>query len=253
MTLSELFRLDGKVAVVTGASSGLGVSFAAALAEAGADLVLGARRVDRLQHTKEIVERLGRRAVVVETDVTRDSDCVALVEEGVDAFGGVHILVNNAGLGTAVPALRETEAEFREVIDVNLIGCYAMAHAFASRVEPRGSIVNVGSVIGLTTAGLPQAAYSSTKAALVGLTRDLAAQLAKERETRVNCLAPGFFPSEMTAVFSAEYLDEVTNRTLLGRLGNERELAATLVWLVSDAAGYVTGQTIVVDGGFSCS
>jgi NAD(P)-dependent dehydrogenase (short-subunit alcohol dehydrogenase family) len=249
MGVLDRFSLDGKVAIVTGASSGLGVAFAKALAEAGADIAMGARRVDRLAETQQLVESLGRRVVAVETDVSKPADCDRLVAAAVAELGGVDILVNNAGVGTAVPSTRETPEEFREVIDINLNGCYWMAQAFCRAATRGGSIVNIGSILGLTTASLPQAAYSASKAALVGLTRDLAQQWTGRKGIRVNCIAPGFFTSEMSDQYLPGYLDSVMARVVMGRKGDPEELAATLVWLVSDAGGYVTGQTIAVDGG----
>jgi NAD(P)-dependent dehydrogenase (short-subunit alcohol dehydrogenase family) len=249
MSILDLFRLDGKVAIVTGASAGLGVAFAEALAEAGADVALGARRVDRLQQTKAGVADRGRRAIAVATDVADPDSCQGLVDAAMNEFGRVDILVNNAGVGTAVPATRETTEQFRQVIDVNLNGCYWMAQRCARVMRPGSSIVNITSVLGLTTAGLPQAAYASSKAGLIGLTRDLAQQWTGRKGIRVNAIAPGFFASEMTDQYDAGYLDLVMARVVSGRMGDPRELAATLVWLVSDAAGYVTGQTVVVDGG----
>jgi NAD(P)-dependent dehydrogenase (short-subunit alcohol dehydrogenase family) len=251
MSVLDRFRLDGKVAVVTGASSGLGVAFARALAEAGADVALGARRVDKLEQTREMVAALGRRSIAVATDVARPEDCQRLVAEAVAQLGGVDILVNNAGVGTAVPATRETPEQFRSVIDINLNGCYWMAQAFARAAAGSGTIVNIGSIIGLTTGGLPQAAYSASKAALMGLTRDLAQQWTVRKGIRVNCIAPGFFVTEMTDQYDPSYVELMMTRVVSGRLGDVEELAATLVWLVSDAGGYVTGQTIVVDGGVS--
>jgi NAD(P)-dependent dehydrogenase (short-subunit alcohol dehydrogenase family) len=249
MGVLDMFSLHGKVAIVTGASSGLGVAFAQALAEAGADLALGARRVDRLQDTRRLVEETGRRALAVGTDVADPASCHQLVEATMLEFGRVDILVNNAGVGTAVPATRETPEAFRQVIDVNLNGAYWMAQS-CGRVMGRGSsIVNIASILGLTTAGLPQAAYAASKAALLGLTRDLAQQWTGRKGIRVNAIAPGFFASEMTEQFESGYIDLVMQRVVEGRMGDARELAATLVWLVSDAGGYVTGQTIVVDGG----
>jgi NAD(P)-dependent dehydrogenase (short-subunit alcohol dehydrogenase family) len=251
MSVLDMFRLDGKVAVVTGASSGLGVAFARGLAEAGADVALGARRADRLDETRAMVESLGRRAVAVATDVTKPEDCDALIAAAVEQLGGVDILVNNAGVGTAVPATRETPEQFRAVIDVNLNGCYWMAQSFARAATRGGTIVNISSVIAITTGGLPQAAYSASKAGLLGLTRDLAQQWTVRKGIRVNCIAPGFFASEMTDQYDTAYLEMMQPRVVSGRLGQAEELAATLVWLVSDAAGYVTGQTVVVDGGVS--
>jgi NAD(P)-dependent dehydrogenase (short-subunit alcohol dehydrogenase family) len=252
-TILDLFRLDGKVAVVTGASSGLGAVFARTLAEAGADVALGARRVDRLAETRQAVEATGRRAITVATDVTRPEDCQALVDATLAEFGKVDVLVNNAGVGTAHPATRETPDQFRQVIDVNLNGCYWMAQACGRVMQPGSSIVNISSILGLTTAGLPQAAYSASKAGLIGLTRDLAQQWTGRRGIRVNALAPGFFESEMTDSYQPGYLDSQLPRVLMGRAGRPEELAAALIFLVSDAGGYVTGTTIPVEGGFLTS
>lgn len=250
MSILDRFRLDGKVAVVTGASSGLGVAFSKALAEAGADLVLGARRAERLNDTGAIVESMGRRFVAKTTDVSKPEDCSALIDYAVESFGHVDILVNNAGVGTAVPATRETPEQFRAVMDVNLMGAYWMAQSFARAAKNGGVIVNISSVLGLRPGGLPQAAYASSKAGLIGLTRDLAAQWTGRKGIRVNALAPGFFPSEMSDELPPETVELVKMLTPAGRLGDPEELAATLIWLVSDASSYVTGATIPVDGGF---
>ncbi len=251
MSVLDLFRLDGKVAVVTGASSGLGVAFAQALAEAGADVALGARRVEKLEETRKLVEAAGRRAVTVGTDVAKPEDCSALVDAAMQEFGRVDILVNNAGIGTAVPATRETTEQFRSVVDVNLNGCYWMAQACGRVMQPGSSIINISSVLGITTAGLPQAAYAATKAGLIGLTRDLAQQWTGRKGIRVNALAPGFFASEMTDQYPEGYLDAMAPRMPAGRKGDPQELAAALVFLASDAGGYVTGQTLAVDGGLT--
>ena len=250
MNVLDTFRLDGKVAVVTGASSGLGVAFAQALAQAGADLVLGARRVERLPETGALVEAENRNFVALKTDVTKPDDCTALIALAIERFGRVDILVNNAGVGTAVPATSETPEQFRNVIDVNLMGSYWMAQAFAREAKNGGAIVNISSILGMRPGGLPQAAYASSKAGVIGLTRDLAAQWTARKGIRVNALAPGFFPSEMTDDLPDATIDMVRTLTAAQRIGRVEELASTLIWLVSDASSYVSGVTVPVDGGF---
>lgn len=247
----DMFSLQGRVAVVTGASSGLGVAFARALAEAGADVVLAARRVDRLKETAQLVEETGRRALTVPLDVAKPEDCAAVADAAMAEFGRVDVLVNNAGIGTAVPALKETPEQFTQVMDVNLNGCYWMAQACAKVMQPGSSIVNISSILGLTTAGLPQAAYAASKAGLIGLTRDLAQQWSGRRGIRVNAIAPGFFTSEMTDQYQDGYLESQLRRVVLNRLGDPAELAAAVVFLAGPAGGYVTGQTLAVDGGFT--
>ncbi len=249
-TVLDRFSLAGKVAVVTGASSGLGVAFAQALAEAGADVALGARRLERLPATAALVEAAGRRALTARTDVTLPADCTALVEAAVDAFGHVDILINNAGVGAAAPATRESPEHFRGVLEVNLFGAYWMAQACGRVMPPGSSILNISSVLGLRSFGLPQAAYVSSKAAVIGLTRDLSQQWVGRKGIRVNALAPGIFPSEMSDEFTPELIASIEAQTPMGRVGDPAELAAAAVFLVSAAASYITGVTLPVDGGW---
>lgn len=249
MSFVERFALDGKVAIVTGASSGLGVEFALGFARAGADVAICARRKERLVETKARVEEIGRRCLAVTADVSRPEDCTRVAEETMGEFGHVDVLVNNAGLGTAVPATRETPEEFQRVIEVNLYGSYWMAQACARVMEPGSSILNIGSILGFTSGGLPQAAYSSSKAAIIGLTRDLAQQWTGRKGIRVNALAPGFFASEMTDTYKPGYLEKVVERVPVGRMGEGQELAAAAVFLASDAASYISGVVLPVDGG----
>jgi NAD(P)-dependent dehydrogenase (short-subunit alcohol dehydrogenase family) len=249
VSILDRFRLDGKVAIVTGATSGLGVAFADGLAEAGADVAICGRRAERLEGTKARVEARGRRCIAVQSDVANPDDCNRLVEQTVNELGGVHVLVNNAGIGTAVPATRETPDEFRKVIDINLNGSYWMAQACGRAMKDGGSIVNIGSVLGSTTAGLPQAAYGASKAAIIGLTRDLAQQWTGRKGIRVNALAPGFFESEMTEQYPEGYLDMMMVRVPAGRKGEPEELVAAGIFLASDASSYITGTLLPVDGG----
>jgi NAD(P)-dependent dehydrogenase (short-subunit alcohol dehydrogenase family) len=247
----DTFGLKGRVVVVTGASSGLGAAVAVAVAQAGADVVIGARRTEMLEATAVAVEGVGRRALVVPTDITLVEDCQRLVRSATETFGRVDGLVNNAGVATAVPALQESPEQFRAVLDLNLMGAYWTAQAAAAAMTSGGSIVNVSSIIGLTSAELPQAAYATSKAGLLGLTRDLAAQWSGRRSIRVNALAPGFFESEMTDVCRPGYLESLAERTPLGRIGRPEEIASVVVFLLSDAASFMTGSTVVVDGGLS--
>jgi len=247
----DRFRLDDRVVIVTGASSGLGVGFARACAQAGADVVVAARRVDRLLDAAQMVEAEGRRALVVGTDIADPEACQALVADALAAFGRVDVLVNNAGVGAAVPATHETTEQFRNVMEVNLHGAYWVAQACGRVMGPGSSIINISSVLGLTTGGLPQAAYAASKAGLLGLTRDLARQWGGRKGIRVNAIAPGFFGTEMTDAIPPAQIDALMPRIVLSRMGDIEEVAASLVWLASDAAAYVVGQTIVIDGGFT--
>src|SRR5829696_1449140 len=251
MGILDRFSLDGKVAIVTGASSGLGVAFATAMAEAGADVAIGARRVEKLNETKQLIEAAGRRGLVVKTDVTNPEDCQALVDATMTELGRVDILINNAGDGGEYhPATEDPPDHFRRVVDLNLMGSYWMAQAAGRVMQPGSSVINLSSVMALTTAKMPAAGYSSAKAAILGLTRDLAAQWGTEKGIRVNAILPGTFPSEQTAAYSDNYKAAVIKaRIPIGRLGEPEDVAAVAVFLASDASSYVTGVTLPVDGG----
>lgn len=252
----ELFSLRGRVAVVTGASSGLGVRFAHTLAAAGADIVLAARRTELLEDVAAAIVATGRRCIAVPTDVSRREDCEGVIREATEQLGDVHVLVNNAGVSRTQPAHHEDLADFAAVVEVNLIGAYAMAQAFARQCIAAGhggSIINVASILGIAASTTPQAGYSASKAGLLGLTRDLAVQWSGRKGIRVNALAPGFFSSEMTQPLLADpsRLAELTARTALGRLGEPDELAGALLLLATDAGSYITGVTLAVDGGWT--
>jgi NAD(P)-dependent dehydrogenase (short-subunit alcohol dehydrogenase family) len=246
------FRLDGKVALVTGASSGLGVQLAEALHLAGADVVLVARRRDRLE---AFAGRLGERATPVSADV-RSREAVQRAFAAVaDTHGRLDVLVNAAGVQHIAPAQHEDEAIIRETIETNLLGALFCAQAAAEMMLPArsGSIINVASILGLVGIGSrPQAAYCASKGGLVNLTRELAAQWAPVG-IRVNALAPGTFLTEMSreALSSPEVRAWVLERTPMGRLGEPQELDGACIFLASDASSYVTGQVLAVDGGWT--
>jgi NAD(P)-dependent dehydrogenase (short-subunit alcohol dehydrogenase family) len=215
-------------------------------------VVLGARREDALTTVAREIGEAGGRVITRRTDVTKPQDCEDLVAAALNEFGRLDILVNNAGVGTAVPALRETPDEFRKVVDVNLMGAYWMAQASARVMQPGSSIINIASVLGLIKSYAPQAAYSASKAAIMGLTRDLSQQWSGRKGIRVNAIAPGYFESEMTAGIPGDILTAFIDQTsTLKRLGEQRELDAAVVFLASDAASYITGITLAVDGGMS--
>lgn len=255
LDVSKLFDLTGRVAVVTGASSGLGVTFAEGLAAAGASVVLAARRTDRIEALKKKLEGSGARALAVECDVSKEASVDALVRATVEKFGTVDVLVNNAGVARIKPALDEAPEDFRSVLDTNLVGAFTCAQRFGRvMVEKRkGSIVNIASILGFVGIGLaPQASYAASKGGIVNLTRELAAQWAR-LGVRVNAIAPGWFPSEMAAdmVETEEGQKFIRRRTPMGRAGDPKELLGVLLLLASDASSFMTGQIIAVDGGWT--
>jgi NAD(P)-dependent dehydrogenase (short-subunit alcohol dehydrogenase family) len=249
------FDIAGRVVVVTGASSGLGVAMAAGLAAAGAKLVLAARRANRLEEVAGTLAASGAEVITVPTDVSQEADVDALVAVAIEHFGSIDALVNNAGITDVVPAENESIAGFKRVLDINLVGAFICAQRCARPMlaAGKGAIVNVASVLGLVGAGqIPQASYTASKGGLVNLTRELAAQWAR-RGVRVNGLAPAWFASEMTG----EMFDDpnavrwMRQRTPMGRVGEPEELVGPLTFLLSDASSYITGQTLPVDGGWT--
>ena len=251
MSTLDLFRLDGRTVVITGASSGLGEGFARALAGVGANLVLAARRGDRLETLAGTLREQGVGVDTIVADVSSPEDCARVAAAAVESQGRIDVLVNNAGLGHVGGALKETPERFRRIIDVNLNGVFWMAQACAPHMDQGGSIVNVASVLGLIAPRFPQAGYAASKAGVIGLTRDLAAEWSRRRGLRVNALCPGYFDSEMTAEGREVLASMVAEQSMLGRFGAQPELDAALLFLASPASSYVTGTTLTVDGGLS--
>ena len=249
------FRLDGKVAIVTGASSGLGARFAKVLDSAGANVVLVARRLERLE---ALANELNNDALPVQTDLQQTDQLDQVVTQTLDKYGRVDVLVNNAGMVDAEPAIDEPLTKFTDVINVNLIAPFALAQRAAKAMLDRndtanGAIVNVASILGLRGVGqIPQAGYAASKGGIVNLTRELGAQWAR-KGIRVNAIAPGWFESEMTSDMFAEESGHkwVARRAPMGRHGKEGELDGALLYLASDASSYVTGQILAVDGGWT--
>lgn len=253
-SVKELFDLSGKTAIVTGGSRGIGKEMAEALAEAGANLMLCARRVEWLDET--VNEFAGRefRVAGKTCDVSKPEEVQAVVDETVNRFGSVDILINNAGVSWgAMPEDMPLE-KWKQVLDVNLTGCFLFAQAAGREMLKKnsGSIINIASIAGITSSanGPFYAGYVASKAGLIGLTRELAASWGR-RGIRVNAIAPGFFHSRLADAVIDIYERSIQEDNVIPRVGNEGELKGITVFLASEASSYITGQTIAVDGGMT--
>jgi NAD(P)-dependent dehydrogenase (short-subunit alcohol dehydrogenase family) len=257
---NELFDLSGKTALVTGASSGLGVTFARALLANGASVVICARREERLAKVANELDPTGERVLALRCDVGDAEQVQAVADAAVKRFGRIDILVNNAGIEAEGSPFAERIADddFAETVRVNLLGVWHCTRIVGTQMIEQGdggSIINISSIGGLGgSKGMMSPGYSATKAAVINLTQNVAANWG-DRGVRVNCIAPGYFPSEMSEFVrnNPPVTEHVWAQIPVGRFGDPEELVGTLLLLASDAGSYMTGQTIAVDGGFSAT
>jgi NAD(P)-dependent dehydrogenase (short-subunit alcohol dehydrogenase family) len=253
MTVLDAFRLDGKVALVTGGSRGLGAAFARALAEAGADVAITARDPDQARAAVEALRARGARALATDTELTDPDRIDAMLAEVTGTLGPVDILVNNAGISEGGAALEVTDEAWRRVLDVNLNAVWTCSQRVGAQMVARGtgSIVNVGSMSGIIV-NRPrwQPAYLASKAAVHQLTKALAAEWAPHG-VRVNALAPGYFLTEQSPVDQPEYQPWCVEPAAMRRYGLPDELGPAVVFLASDASSFMTGSIVVIDGGYT--
>jgi NAD(P)-dependent dehydrogenase (short-subunit alcohol dehydrogenase family) len=254
MNTLDLFRLDGKTAIVTGGGRGLGRYMTEALSDAGANLVLCSRKLEPLEEVRDEIEARGGEALALPCDVTEQEDVEKVVSAAQEAFGSVDILVNNSGATWGAPPTEMPSEQFDRVLAVNVRGTFLMSRAAGRRMIERGSggtIVNVASIAALV-GGHPDymqtVGYNSSKGAVISMTRDLATSWAAHNIT-VNAIAPGWFPTRMSGGLIEKFEERMLEDIPLGRFGNPEDLKGVVVFLASPAAAYITGQTIVVDGG----
>ena len=252
--MKNYFDVSGKIAIVTGASSGLGRQFALCLAEQGANVTIVARRIEKLEEVKKEVEEYGVKCLAIQCDVTNTDQIKHVVETTVKEFGRIDILINNAAAGFATPAVDTTNEEWERVMNTNVNGVFYFAREVGKVMVAQnyGRIVNIGSFhCTVTMNGFPRSGYSTAKGAVMMMTKALAAEWAKNGIT-VNTLGPGYFKSEMAdKVTDDRYESTIKNGCPMGRRGNPGELNGAMLYLASDASSYVTGQLLLVDGGWT--
>jgi len=250
--------LAGKVAIVTGGGSGIGRAIALEFASAGADVVVGSRRLVVLESVAEEIRALGRRSLAVAADTTRKTDVDGLVQRTMAEFGGIDILVNNAGISTRTSLLDCSEGEWDRVMDVDLKGYFLCSQAAGRRMveQERGAIINVSSHAGVSTFGSFSSPYSVAKAGVIMFTTALALELGRHN-IRVNCIAPGDVKTEMTgpkwrdAETLKQYEERLKRRSPSARVAEPEEIGTIALFLASEASKYITGQTIIADGGLT--
>lgn len=254
--MSTSFDLNGQVAFVTGASSGLGAHFAQTLAEAGAKVVIGARRADRLVDLAGCITSKGGKALAVDLDVTDAGSITTAVAAAEDGLGPISILVNNAGIPPKDLSLEMEEAEWDSVMDTNLKGAWLMAREVGRRMVVHGNggrIINIASVLGWRTVAKRVQSYAISKAGMVSLTETLALELGRDG-ILVNAIGPGYIKTELnTGFLESSYGQRIEKRTALGRFGEPTDLDGVLLLLASPAGAYITGSVIAVDGGLTLS
>ena len=247
----DRFRIDGKLALVTGAGTGLGRQFAETLAEAGATVALAARRREKLEETAAAIEAAGGKALCLDLDVTSRESIVRCLTELNERAGVADILVNNAGIARQAFATDMSESDWDDVIDTNLSGVFRMAQVGAQamiKAGKRGSIINIGSILGMRVSKA-LASYIAAKAGVLHLTKALALEFSRYG-IRVNAIAPGYFVTEMNqAEFDAGGSELVKKQVPMGRVGDLPEIGGPLLLLASDAGSYMTGSVVAVDGG----
>ena len=252
MNVKQLFDLTGRVAIVTGGSTGLGYQMALGLAEAGANIVLCARKLPRCRQAADELKALGVKTVAIACDVRNQADIQAVLGQTIAEFGRLNILINNAGTSWGAPVEEMKLEHWDRVIGTNLTGTFLFSQAVGNVMVPqgRGKIINIASVAGLR--GSPPSfqaiGYQASKGGVVTFTKDLACKWA-QHNIQVNAIAPGWFPTNMSEMVIARNEEAILNRIPLKRLGSDHDLKGAAVFLASDASDYVTGQILAVDGG----